>query len=192
MRPALKSALFFALTWSLIKMAFYYIGLFQDDIFVPGLINNLFLLSAISVGLYFEKKREGFGQGTALSDIKHSMMAGAPYALLVAIFMYFYYTDINPAYVETRISDRMDLVYNAMERESYVDSLKVQSPEYKVLTNEEIYTDIRISTVSAYSPKALLTFSLLGLMILGFTYSIFITVIFRKILLRDFYPNNSK
>lgn len=192
MRPALKSALFFALTWSLIKMAFYYSGLFQDDIFVPGLINNLFLLSAISVGLYFEKKREGFGQGTALSDIKHSMIVGAPYALLVAIFMYFYYTDINPAYVETRISDRMDLVYNAMERESYVDSLKVQSPEYKVLTNEEIYTDIRISTVSAYSPKALLTFSLLGLMILGFTYSIFITVIFRKILLRDFYPNNSK
>lgn len=192
MRPALKSALFFALTWSLIKMAFYYSGLFQDDIFVPGLMNNLFLLSAISVGLYFEKKREGFGQGTALSDIKHSMIAGAPYALLVAIFMYFYYTDINPAYVETRISDRMDLVYNAMERESYVDSLKVQSPEYKVLTNEEIYTDIRISTVSAYSPKALLTFSLLGLMILGFTYSIFITVIFRKILLRDFYPNNSK
>lgn len=192
MRPALKSALFFALTWSLIKMAFYYSGLFQDDIFVPGLMNNLFLLSAISVGLYFEKKREGFGQGTALSDIKHSMIAGAPYALLVAIFMYFYYTDINPAYVETRISDRMDLVYNAMERESYVDSLKVQSPEYKVLTNEEIYNDIRISTVSAYSPKALLTFSLLGLMILGFTYSIFITVIFRKILLRDFYPNNSK
>lgn len=173
-------------------MAFYYSGLFQDDIFVPGLMNNLFLLSAISVGLYFEKKREGFGQGTALSDIKHSMIAGAPYALLVAIFMYFYYTDINPAYVETRISDRMDLVYNAMERESYVDSLKVQSPEYKVLTNEEIYTDIRISTVSAYSPKALLTFSLLGLMILGFTYSIFITVIFRKILLRDFYPNNSQ
>ncbi len=192
MRPALKSALFFALTWSLIKMAFYYSRLFQDDIFVPGLMNNLFLLSAISVGLYFEKKREGFGQGTALSDIKHSMIAGAPYALLVAIFMYFYYTDINPAYVETRISDRMDLVYNAMERESYVDSLKVQSPEYKVLTNEEIYNDIRISTVSAYSPKALLTFSLLGLMILGFTYSIFITVIFRKILLRDFYPNNSK
>lgn len=192
MRPALKSALFFALTWSLIKMAFFYSGLFQNDIFIPGLINNLFLLAAISVGLYFEKKREGFGQGTALSDIKHSMIAGAPYALLVAIFMYFYYTDINPEYVETRISDRMDLVYNAMERDSYMDSLKVQSPEYKVLTNEEIYTDIRISTVSAYSPKALLTFSLLGLMILGFTYSIFITVIFRKILLRDFYPNNSK
>ena len=173
-------------------MAFFYSGLFQNDIFIPGLINNLFLLAAISVGLYFEKKREGFGQGTALSDIKHSMIAGAPYALLVAIFMYFYYTDINPEYVETRISDRMDLVYNAMERDSYMDSLKVQSPEYKVLTNEEIYTDIRISTVSAYSPKALLTFSLLGLMILGFTYSIFITVIFRKILLRDFYPNNSK
>jgi hypothetical protein len=191
MRPALKSALFFAITWSLIKMGFFYLDLFQDDIFIPGLINNLFLLAAISIGLYYEKKREGFGQGTALSDIKHSMIAGAPYALLVAIFMYFYYTDINPDYVETRISDRMDLVYNAMERESYVDSLKIQSPEFKVLTNEEIYSEIRVSTVSAYSPKALLTFSLLGLMILGFTYSIFITVIFRKILLRDFYSNSS-
>jgi len=187
MRPALKSALFFALTWSLIKMAFFYLGVLQDDIFIPGLINNLFLLTAISIGLYYEKKKEGFGEGTALSDIKHSMIAGAPYALLVAIFMFFYYSDINPDYVEKRITDRMDLVYNAMERESYVDSLKVQSQEYKVLTNEEIYSEIRVSTVSAYSPRALLTFSLLGLMILGFTYSIFITAIFRKILLRDYY-----
>lgn len=191
MRPALKSALFFALTWSLIKMGFFYLGIFQEDIFIPGLINNLFLLAAISVGLYFEKKREGFGEGTALSDIKHSMIAGAPYAVLVAIFMYFFYTDINPDYVETRITDRMDLVFNAMEREDYVDSLKLQSPEFKVLTKEEIYSKIRLSTISAYSPKALLTFSLLGLMILGLTYSIFITVIFRKILLRDFYSNSS-
>jgi hypothetical protein len=187
MRPAVKSALFFAITWALLKMAFFYLELFQEDIFVPGLINNLFLLAAISIGLYFEKKREGFGYGSALSDIKNSMLAGAPYALLVSIFMFFYYRDINPEFRESRVQERMDIVYTAMQRESYVDSLKIQSPEYNVLSNDEIYQDIKMNTVSAYSTKVLLTFSLLGFMILGFTYAIFVTVIFRKILLRDYY-----
>jgi hypothetical protein len=187
MRPALASAILFAITWALLKMAFYYLDVFQDDIFVPGLLNNLFLLTAIAVGLYYEKKREGFGAGSALSDIKHTMVAGAPYTLLVAVFMYFYYQDINPSFTEIRITERMDGYYNALQREPYVDSLKIQYPEYNVLTNDEIYQELKVATVSAYSPKVILTFSLLGLMILSLTYGIFLTVIFRKILLRDYY-----
>lgn len=187
MRPALKVALFFASTWILIKLVFYNLGWFQDDIFFTGLINNFLLLAAIAVGLYLEKKREGFATGTALSDIKHAMVVGAPYALIVSVFMFFYYKDIHPEYTQTRLNDRMDIVYKAMERETYVDSLKIQNQDFNVMTNDEIYTQIRNETASAYSPKSLLTLSLLGLIVLGFTYAIFITVIFRKILLREYY-----
>lgn len=187
MRPALKIALFFASTWILLKLVFFNINWFQNDIFFTGLINNFLLLAAIAVGLYLEKKREGFGKGTALSDIKHAMVVGAPYALIVSIFMFFYYRDIHPEYTETRLNERMDIVYNAMERKTYVDSLKIQNQDFKVMTNDEIYTQIRNETASAYSPKSLLTLSLLGLIVLGFTYAIFITIIFRKILLKEYY-----
>ena len=187
MRPALKAAIFFATTWILIKLLFYYFNLFQDDIFFPGLLNNFLLLCAISIGLYLEKKREGFGQGTALSDIKHAMIGGAPYALMVSVFMFFYYRDINTDFTENKLKQRMDIVYKAMERESYVDSLKIQNQDFNVMTNDEIYSQIRNETASAYDPKSLLTLSLLGLIVLGFTYAIFTTVIFRKILLRNYY-----
>lgn len=187
MRPALKSSLFFAATWILLKLLFMQFNIFQDDIFYTGLINNFFLLTAIAIGLYYEKKKEGLGEGTALSDIKHAMIAGAPYALIVSIFMFFYYQDINPTFIESRSQERMDIVYKAMERESYVDSLKIQNQDLNVMTNEEIYAYIKNETESALSPKSLLTLSLLGLIVLGLTYSIFVTVIFRKILLRDYY-----
>jgi hypothetical protein len=78
-------------------------------------------------------------------------------------------------------------MYDNMQRETYVDSLKLQNKDFKVMTNDEIYRQIHDETENAFSPKSLLTFSLLGLLILGLSYSIFITVIFRKILLRDYY-----
>lgn len=187
MRPALKAALIFAGAWILLKLLFFGIGIFQEDIFVTGLLNNFFLLGAIAVGLYLQKKKEGLGEGTALSDIKHSMVAGAPYALIVSIFMFFFYNDINPGFIEERRTERMDLIYNEMQRESYVDSLKLQNQDFEVLTNEEIFKKIKNDTESALSPNSLLVFSLLGLIVLSLTYAIFITVIFRKILLRDYY-----
>ena len=187
MKPALKSALFFASTWIIIKLLFYTFDAFQADIFFSGLLNNFLLLGAIAVGLYLEKKKEGFGKGTALSDIKNGMIAGAPYTLIVSVFMFFYYRDINPDFTANRLNERMDMIYQSMERPSYVDSLKIQNQDFNVMSNEEIYTQIRQETASAYSPKSLLTLSLLGLIVLGFTYAIFVTIIFRKILLRDYY-----
>ena len=187
MRPALKTAIFFATTWIFIKLLFMEFDLFQEDIFFTGLINNFFLLAAIAIGLYFEKRREGFGAGTALSDIKHGMIGGAPYALIVSVFMFFYYQDINPEFIENREQARMDIVYKAMEREGYVDSLKMQNQDFNVMTNKEIYSYIKEETSSALSPKSLLTLSLLGLIVLGFTYSIFVMIIFRKVLLREYY-----
>jgi hypothetical protein len=111
MRPALKAALLFSLGWIVVKLSFFGLNIYQEDIFVSGLLNNLFLLGSIATGLYFQKKKEGFGEGTALSDIKHAMVAGAPYALIVSVFMFFFYNDINPDFVENRRSERMDLIY---------------------------------------------------------------------------------
>lgn len=187
MRPALKSALIFAGIWIAIKMIFFGIGIFQNDIFFTGLLNNLLLLGAIAMGLYLEKKKEGFGQGTALSDIKNSMVAGAPYAVIVSVFMFFYYDSINPEFVQDRAAERVDLIYKEMQRESYVDSLKLQNQDFEVLTDEEIFRTIKTDTQNALSAKSLLVFSLLGLIVLSLTYAIFITIIFRKILLRDYY-----
>lgn len=188
MRPAIKYALLFSGAWMAIKLIFLALGIFQEDVVKPGLINNLFLLLAISLGLYFEKKKEGFGTGTPLSDIKNGLSAGAPYVLIVSVFMFFYYDSINPSFIDNRVSERMDVIYNEAQDEAYVDTLKLHNPEFRVMTTDEIIKEIKTDTESALSAKTLFVFSLLGLMVMALTYAIFLTVIYRKILLKDYYP----
>lgn len=188
MRPAVRIALLFSGAWIALKLMFWGLGIFQDDIVKPGLINNLFLLSAISFGLYYEKQKEGFGEGTPLSDIKNALASGAVYVLIVSGFMYIYYENINPTFIDNRVETRMDSIYAEMESDGYIDSLRVHNPDFKVLTKEEIYREIQTDTMSALSARTLFVFSLLGLIVLAMSYSIFCTVIFRKILLRDYYP----
>lgn len=162
-------------------------NLFQEDIQVTGLLNNFFLLSAIALGLFFEKRKEGFGEGTAMTDIKHAVTAGAPYVLIVSLFMFYYYDTINPEFIETRVEERVDLIYNDMQRESYVDSLKVNKPEFRTRTDEEILREAKREIESNLSPKSMLVFSLLGMLILAVTYAILLTLVFRKVLFRDLY-----
>jgi hypothetical protein len=188
MRPAIKYALLFSGAWIVFKLTFLAIGVFQDAVIKPGLINNLFLLLAISLGLYFEKQKEGFGKGTPLSDIKNGLTAGAPYVLIVSIFMFFYYDTINPSFIDNRVTERMDIIYGEAQEEAYIDTLKVHNPEFRVMTTDEIIREIKTDTQSALSAKTLFVFSLLGLMVMALTYSIFLTLIFRKILLKDYYP----
>lgn len=189
MKPALKYGLLFAVGWIVLKMIFKAVNILQDDIFITGLINNLFLLLAISFGLFHEKKKEGLGQGTALSDIKNAMIAGTPYAVIVSVFMFFYYRDISPEFIQSKSQERIDVVYNAMQRPSYVDSLKMTDEKYEVMTKDEIFSELKDGIQQSYKPNFLLTFSLLGFVVLAITYSIMVTTIFRKILLRDFYKS---
>ena len=187
LRPALKFSLLFAGLWIALKMIFMAFNLFQEDIQVTGLLNNFFLLSAIALGLFFEKRKEGFGEGTAMTDIKHAVTAGAPYVLIVSLFMFYYYDTINPEFIETRVEERVDLIYNDMQRESYVDSLKINKPEFRTRTDEEILREAKREIESNLSPKSMLVFSLLGMLILAVTYAILLTLVFRKVLFRDHY-----
>lgn len=187
MRPSVRFALLFAGIFVAVKLIFMELNVFQDNIQVPGLINNFLLLTAISLGLLYEKKREGFGEGGPMSDIKNALRAGAPYVLLVSAFIYFYYDTINPTFVESGIEVRMDMIYKDMERESYVDSLKMHRSEFQVLTDEEILREAKREIESNLSPRTMFTFSLLGLLILAVSYSILITLIYRKILFKDYY-----
>lgn len=189
MRPAVKMAFLFSGTWIALKLIFWGLDIFQEDVLKPGLINNFLLLTAISFGLYLEKKREGFGVGTPLSDIKNALRAGAVYVLIVSGFMYLYYEHLNPTFIENRIETRMDSIYSEMEDEAYVDSLRAHNNDFKVLTKDEIYREILTDTESGLSANTLFIFSLLGLIVLALSYSIFLTLIFRKILLKDYYQN---
>lgn len=166
------------------------LDIFQENIQTTGMLNNFLLLTAMGLGLYLEKKREGIENGTAMSDIKNALRAGAPYVLIVSAFMYFYYDTIHPEFVDNQVEQRMDMIYADMERPSYVDSLKMHNSEFQVLTDEEILRKAKIEIESNLAPKSMFTFSLLGLLVLAVSYAILLTLIFRKLLFKEYYPND--
>lgn len=189
MRPALKMGLYFAGAWMIVKLVFLSFNIFQDGIMVPGLINNLFLLLAISIGLFYEKKKEGYGKGTPGSDIKAGLVAGVPYIVLVSAFMYFYYSDIHPQYIQTKVETRMDAIYSQMEKQpAYLDSLRAKNDDFRGLTENDILQKIKKDTEATLSPKTMFIFSLLGLLLMAATYAIFVTLVYHRVLFRDFYP----
>lgn len=188
MRPALKMGIYFAGGWMIVKFIFLSFNIFQDGILIPGLINNLFLLLSISVGLFLEKKKEGYGKGTPLSDIKAGLVAGVPYIVLVSGFMFFYYSSIHPQYIENKVEQRMDAVYHQMKNPAYLDSIRAKNDDFRGLSKDDILHKIKKNTEATLSPKALFVFSLLGLLLMSVTYAIFVTLVFQKVLFRDFYP----
>ena len=102
--------------------------------------------------------------------------------------MKLYYEQGNLFYDGVIVDHMRNGVGKSFYEEAYIDTLKVHNPEFRVMTTDEIIREIKTDTQSALSAKTLFVFSLLGLMVMALTYSIFLTLIFRKILLKDYYP----
>ncbi len=184
MRITVKVGFLFAIGWMLVKMTFHFAGISATSIVPTIFINMFLLLSSISVGLYMHKKREGFSQGNALSDIKSCMTVGIPYSVLVVIFVYVYYNYINPDFVNHMIAEKLNAYKIGLANPEELKLIRASNEAFEVMTKEDIFKEMEKSTRSTISPFSITTISLLGMILLSTVYSILATVIFRKVLMR--------
>ncbi|MFN5417123.1 MAG: DUF4199 domain-containing protein [Flavobacteriia bacterium] len=184
MRITVKTALICSLIWIIIKMSYHLIWPNTTEL-TPMIFSNMFLLiTSISMGLYLHKKKEGFAAGNALSDIKSAMTAGVPYAVIVSIFMFLYYNNINPAFIEQIREPKMKVLEKELSSEKYIKKLKQMNPELETKTTEEIHK-LGVDNLNAQTnPKSTSIMSLLGMIMMSTVYSILITVIYRKVLIK--------
>ncbi|MES2589516.1 MAG: DUF4199 domain-containing protein [Bacteroidota bacterium] len=189
MKVTLKTGIIFALIWIIFKLSYHLILPNTTELTVSIFVNMFLLLSAISFGLYFHKKKEGTTEGNALSDIKAAMTSGVPYAVIISIFMYFYYNNINPEFIEKIRKPKIENLKKELSSEKYIAKLKRLNPELETKTKAEIY-QAGLSNVNAQiNPKSTAILAILGMIFLSTVYSILITVIFRKILFRQALKN---
>lgn len=183
MRVTVKAGLGFALLWILIKMVFFWTGSLNYNIVPAVLLNMLCLIAAIGVGLYFYKRRET-EVGNALNDIKNAMTAAVPYILVVSVFIYFYYNNIDPEYNQHQLSEAYTEIQKLLETPEGLQQVRESNPEFEVLTKEEIYKKLKQGPEGFYNPTSTMTLSMLGLLVLGTMNSILIAVIYRKVVFR--------
>ncbi|MDD2983839.1 MAG: DUF4199 domain-containing protein [Crocinitomicaceae bacterium] len=185
MKITVKTGVLIALIFVAIKLIFSFAHLSHGDIIPTVLINMFLLLSSISIGLYLHKKKEGFSQGNAMSDIKAGMTTGVSYGIVVVSFIYLFYAYINPGYIETMIQDKLVEYQKGLADPAMLKQIKASNEAFEILDAKQIYQEMENSTRATISAFSITTISMLGMILLSAFYSILVTIIFRKVLLRD-------
>jgi hypothetical protein len=184
MKPSVKVALICSLISIGIALGFYYSGQSLLGYELAGFINIFLLLISISIGVFLFKKGDDFSDKSFLEDIKIAMQGGVVFTILVSSFIYVYHSKIDTSIIDSKVNERMVYLMDSVPDETtYLqlqkDDITWQDKTYMdYLENQE---DLARSIISAGSLG--LMNALVGLLMTIF-FSIFTTVILRKVVLR--------
>jgi len=184
MRITVKTGIISAAIWILIKLSFFYLDISHDSIVPLVMLNILGLLLAIAIGLYLQKIRETEETNTMV-DLKNGMSAGLPYVLMVSIFIYFYYTKINPDYYAHQIAENEITIEKMVNDPVALKKFKSEQGDAEVMTKEQIEIKLKHSNRQGASAGFTATLATLALLILATIYSLLITIIYRKIMFKS-------
>ena len=179
MKLPLKVGLLAATIWISIKLAAFYLSLSLDDLRPFVFINMFILTAAIAIALYLVKRKET--ESNLLNDVKNGMLAGVPYAVIVSVFLYFYYQKIYPAFN----AGKMNEISLKLSNPQTIKEIQRSNPEMENKSVEEIKTDILAKTEMVYNPQFTMLVSMLSLLLYATLNSIVITLIFRRIVFRN-------
>lgn len=180
MRIAVKTGIIAAFIWIVLKLSMFYFGIFNENPIAGVLLNILGLLLAISIGLYLQKIRETEETNTMI-DLKNGMSAGFPYVLIVSVFIYFYYSKINPEYYAHQIAENEITIEKMVNDPVQLKKFKESQEDAEVMTKEQIENKLKESSRKGASASFTATLSTLALLILATIYSLLVTIIFRRV-----------
>lgn len=184
MRITVKVALITAAVWISFKLTGFYMGWNTPEklpIFI--LANILGVLVTISVGLYLQKSRDT-ESGNTLRDVKNAMTAGFPYALIVCVFLYFYYNHIDPGFNKRMLAERELYFKKVIDDPKQLKEIRKNHPDFEVKTKEEIYESMKEGPQMLFTGQFMMTFGILALLLLSTLYSLLVTIIMRKFIFR--------
>lgn len=181
MRVTVKTGVITAFCWIIIKLVMFYTGLFPETIVPSVMLNILGMLVSIAIGLYLHKRRITEESNTLL-DIKNAMTAGIPYAVLVSVFIYFYYSQINPDYYLHQIAENEIAIEKMVNDPVALSKFKSEQPDAEVMTKEEIEAKLKKSNRQGAAPGFTATLAMLALTVLATLYSLLVTIIYRRLI----------
>lgn len=184
MNTSVKIGIGFGIVWCLIKYIGFQINPLQSSILMSVLLNIFFLLAAISTALYQFKRTQNDDE-SLLTDIKNGLKAGVPYTILVSIFIFFYYNNINPDFNKRQIEKTNAKIENIFSNPDEYQKLKNSNPSFEVMSKEELEKEMKSGPKSFYTASSTMSLSLLAMLLLATLYSILVSVVLRKLVFRQ-------
>ena len=188
MNSSVKTGLLFSLVWIIAKMLFFATGILGEEIVPSVMLNILCILLAISVGLYIVKRKQ-IVTTSLLEDIKNALKAGMSYAAVVSVFIFFYYSKIDPEFNKHQISEAKIGIQKLLDEPEELQNLRDSNTEFEVMTKQDIYDSMIQGPENFYNAKSTMILSLLALLLLATLNSIFVAIIYRKIVFKDAHAN---
>ena len=179
MRLPLKVGLLAAAIWISIKLVAFSLSLSLNDLRPFVFINMFILTAAIAIALYLVKRKET--ENNLLNDVKNGMLAGVPYAVIVSVFLYFYYEKIYPDFIERRLNERSLELSNPQT----IKKIQRSIPEMENKSFEEIKKEDMEKAKDSLKANRAMLLSMLSLLLYATLNSIVISVIFRRIVFRN-------
>ena len=183
MKITVKVGLLFAAIWITVKMILYSTGAIGYDVKIPVLFNILCILLAISIGL-FKLKRSQKEATSLLTDIKNGLTAGVPYAIIVSVFLYVFYEKIDTNFIPHRVAEVTYEMKKRLDDPQELKRLKAENEDFEVMTKEQIYERMIQGPVNTINSKSTMILALLALLMLATLNSIFVAVIYRKVVFK--------
>ena len=183
MKITVKVGVISALSWIAIKYILFVLDIFPGQMAPTAMLNILGLLSAISIGLFIQKRRDTM-ETNALYDMKGAMSSGLPYVLMVSGFLYLFYTQINPEFVSHQIAEGEATIEKMVDNPKQMAKFRKENPDAEVMTDAQIEKRLKSNNKKGAAPGFTATITLLALLLLATLYSLLVTLIYRQIVFR--------
>ena len=185
MRTSVKVGVGFALIWVVYSIIILSLG-YSIPLFNVGILVVVFLLlAAIAVGVFLEKKKQGYEQRPFLDDLKVAMQSGIIFAVLVSGYTYIYHTSIDTSIREKLHADRVEaLMENFPDEEKYKE-LQKKDPTWRNKSYDD-YMENQLDSSKDFLGSAgfVAIMHLAVLFFFTFFYGFFAVVVLRKVVLR--------
>jgi len=185
MKPSVKIAIVCSIISIGFTLAFYYAGKFQQGYEAGPFVNLFLLLTAISGGVFIVKKNENFRERSFLEDIKYAMQGGIIFTIFVSLFVYYYNLKMDTSIIDAKVALLMEnsdknvpdeLTYKILQKnditwqdKTFMDYKENQEDQFRGFVSAKAYA---------------LVYAVVG-MLLTLFFSIFVTLILRKVVLRQ-------
>lgn len=185
MKLPVKIAFIIALISSLITYVFYKLGYGLKVAEMSPLWNMFLLVSSIGLSLFLVGKTNGFKQLTFIEDFKNAMQGGLIFVILISIFTLFYHESIDTSFVDMKLNERLSANMKNVPNEAAYLEFQKEDRTWQDKSYLDYIENQEDQSVVGLSAKSLALGHLVAGLFLALAFSIFSTLVFRFIVLKD-------
>lgn len=175
----------FVLLWVIAKMGFFFTGNAGEGHFFTVMLNLLFILLVEFFALRFKYKKVTLIESNFLDDIKTSVRAAGLYIVVITLFGLVYYSFIHPEYYGDITQERIDLaIQQTSDPEAFAEMKRRDETMPDATTAEQYVQNVTENSNRLYSWWFISGMTLLLLLLVSIFNSVFVTLLYRKVLLK--------